>query len=61
MAAYRRVDDLQSPAGWLPVHRDQLQAQHSVSSIGKSYLYRASTSSLNFYRSDVLPDTQPTA
>jgi len=22
MAAYRRVDDLRSPAGWLPVHRD---------------------------------------
>jgi len=26
MAAYRRVDDLRSPAGWLPVHRDQLGA-----------------------------------
>jgi len=26
MAAYRRVDDLRSPAGWLPVHRDQLRA-----------------------------------
>jgi len=24
MAAYHRVDDLQSPAGWLPVRRDQL-------------------------------------
>jgi len=35
MAAYRRVDDLRSPAGWLPVHRDQLQAQRSVSSMGK--------------------------
>jgi len=35
MAAYRRVDDLRSPAGWLPVHRDQLRAQHSVSSMGK--------------------------
>jgi len=22
MAAYRRVDDLRWPAGWLPVHRD---------------------------------------
>jgi len=35
MAAYRRVDDLWSPAGWLPVHRDQLRAQRSVSSMGK--------------------------
>ena len=24
-----------SPAGWLPVHRDQLRAQRSVSSMGK--------------------------
>jgi len=30
MAAYRRVDDLRSPVGWLPVHRDQLRAQRSV-------------------------------
>ena len=36
MAAYRRVDDLRSPAGWLPVYRDQLRAQRSVSSMGKS-------------------------
>jgi len=35
MAAYRRVDDLRSPAGWLPIHRDQLRAQRSVSSMGK--------------------------
>jgi len=35
MAAYRQVDDLRSPAGWLPVHRDQLRAQRSVSSMGK--------------------------
>jgi len=39
MAAYRRVDDLWSPAGWLPVHRDQLRAQRSVSSMGSLYLY----------------------
>jgi len=32
------VDDLQSPAGWLPVHRDQLRAQRSVSSMGSLYL-----------------------
>jgi len=38
MAAYRRVDDLRSPAGWLPVHRDQLRAQRSVSSMGSLYL-----------------------
>ena len=36
MAAYRR--DLRSPAGWLPVHRDQLRAQRSVSSMGSLYL-----------------------
>jgi len=35
MAAYRRVDDLRSPVGWLPVHRDQLRAQCSVMSMGK--------------------------
>jgi len=39
MAAYHRVDDLRSPAGWLPVHRDQLRAQRSVSSMGSLYLY----------------------
>jgi len=26
-------------AGWLPVHRDQLRAQRSVSSMGRLYLY----------------------
>jgi len=25
------------PAGWLPVHRDQLRAQRSVTSMGKLY------------------------
>jgi len=39
MAAYRWVDDLRSPAGCLPVHRDQLQAQRSVSSMGSLCLY----------------------
>ena len=39
MAAYRRVDDLQSPAGLLPVHRDQLRAQRSVSRMGSLYLF----------------------
>jgi len=39
MAAYRWVDNLRSPAGWLPVHRDQLRAQRSVSSMGSLYLY----------------------
>ena len=28
-----------SPAGWLPVHRDQLRAQRSVTSMEKLYLY----------------------
>jgi len=37
MAAYRRVDDLRSPADWLPVHRDQLRAQRSVSSMESLY------------------------
>ena len=27
-----------SPAGWLPVHRDQLRAQRSVTSMGKLHL-----------------------
>jgi len=39
MAAYRRVDDLWSPAGWLPVHRDQLRAQCPLSSMRSLYLY----------------------
>jgi len=39
MAAYHRVDDLRSPAGWLLVHWDQLRAQRSVSSMGSLYLY----------------------
>ena len=39
MAAYRRVYDLRSPAGWLPAHRDQLRAQRSVSSMGRVYLF----------------------
>jgi len=34
MAAYRRVDDLRSPAGWLPAPL-QLRAQRPVSSMGK--------------------------
>jgi len=42
MTAYRPVDDLWSPAGWLPVHRDQLRAKHSVISMG-SLLYFRST------------------
>ena len=37
MAAYRRVDDL--PAGWLPVHRDQLRSHRLVLSTGSLYLY----------------------
>ena len=37
MAAYRQVDGLKSPAGRLPVHRDQLHAQRSVTSIGSLY------------------------
>ena len=28
-----------SPAGWLPVHRDQLRAQRSSTSLGKLYLF----------------------
>ena len=31
-----------SPAGWLPVHRDQLRAQRSVTSMGKLYLFTTS-------------------
>ena len=41
-AAYCRVYGVihfTSPAGWLPVHRDQLGAQRSVTSMGKLYLF----------------------
>jgi len=44
MADYCRVYGMihfTSPAGWLPVHRDQLRAQRSVTSMGKLYLYSA--------------------
>jgi len=34
MAAYRPGWLRKSPVGWLPVHRDQLQAQRSVTSMG---------------------------
>ena len=40
-AAYCRVYGVihfTSPAGWLPVHRDQLRAQRSLTSMGKLYL-----------------------
>jgi len=39
MAAYRLVDDLWSPAGCLPVHRDQLLALRSLTSMGSLYLF----------------------
>jgi len=42
MADYCRVYGVihfTSPAGWLPVHRDQLRAQRSVTSMGKLYLF----------------------
>ena len=34
MAAYRPAYGLKSPAGWLPVHQDQLRAQRLITSIG---------------------------
>ena len=39
MAVYHWVDDLRSPAGWLPVHWDQLRAQRLVSSMGNLYIF----------------------
>ena len=42
MAAYCQVCGVihfTSPVGWLPVHRDHLRAQRSVTSMGKLYLY----------------------
>ena len=39
MSAYRRWWLKKSLVGWLPVHRDQLRAQHSVTSIGELYCY----------------------
>jgi len=47
MAAYcwvYGVIHFTSSAGWLPVHRDQLWAQRSVTSMGKLYLYYARSS-----------------
>jgi len=35
VAAYHRVYGLKSPVGWLPVPWNQLQAKHSVTSIGE--------------------------
>ena len=46
MAAYCQVYGVihfMSPAGWLPVHRDQLRAQRSVMSMGKLYLFTVAT------------------
>ena len=53
MAAYRRLDDLRSPAGWLPVHRDQLRAQRSVSSMGSLYLLPFTSTTVDVYCSPV--------
>jgi len=39
MAADGRDDFKKSPAGWLPVHRDQLRAQRSVTSMGELFLF----------------------
>jgi len=33
------VDDLKSHLDWLPVHRDQLRAQRSVTSMGELYMF----------------------
>ena len=52
MAVYRRGDDLRSPAGWLPVHRDQLGAQRSVWSMAAftfTCLYRPMYACLFLY------------
>ena len=38
MAAFRRVDGLKLPAGWQPVHRNQLPAQRSLTSMGVPFL-----------------------
>ena len=35
---------LKSPAGWLPIHRDQLRAQRLVTSMGNLYLYNSNNS-----------------
>jgi len=43
MAAYCQVYGVicfTSPAGWLPVHRDHLRTQRSVTRMGKLYLYQ---------------------
>ena len=38
-----------SPAGWLPVHRDQLRAQRSVTSMGKLYFFTIETNNDDFW------------
>jgi len=49
MAAYRRVDGFKSPAGWLPVHRDQLRAQHRKYGRTLTCYIRARTTKRIFY------------
>ena len=39
MAAYRWVDGFKSPAGWLPVNRDQVRAQRSITNLEERYLF----------------------
>ena len=41
-------DELNSSAGWLPVHWDQLQAQHSITSMGELYLLYEVTMSCKY-------------
>jgi len=36
---YRRVDSFKSPAGWLPVHRDQLRAQRSAKRVWENITF----------------------
>jgi len=48
MTAYRRGWLKKSPAGWLPVHRDQLRAQRSVTSMGELFFTYFLTSGINF-------------
>jgi len=53
MAAYYQVYGMihfMSPAGWLPVHRDQLRAQRSVTSMGNLTLKTFYTAILSMSR-----------
>jgi len=51
MTAYRQVDGFKLPADWLPVHRDQLRVQRSVTSMGRIYRFLQLSTKILFCKS----------